>query len=61
MSKKLKIPLAEIITKRFPDNELYIRILDDISGEDVIIVQTTYPDQNLHIITQNFMTSMVSL
>jgi len=47
MSKKLKIPLAEIITKRFPDNELYIRILDDISGEDVIIVQTTYPDQNI--------------
>ena len=45
MSKKLQIPLAEVISKRFPDNELYIRILDDISGEDVIIVQTTYPDR----------------
>ena len=47
MSKKLQIPLAEVISKRFPDNELYIRILDDISGEDVIIVQTTYPDPNI--------------
>ena len=47
ISKKLQAPLAELISKRFPDNELYIRILDDISGEDVIIVQTTYPDPNI--------------
>lgn len=47
LSKQLKIPLAETISKRFPDGELYVRILDDISGEDVIIVQTTYPDPNI--------------
>jgi len=47
LSKKLKIPLADMISKRFPDDEMYIRILDDISGEDVIIVQTTYPDPNI--------------
>lgn len=47
LSKKLKVPLAEIISKRFPDNELYVRLVDDVSGEDVVIVQTTYPDPNI--------------
>ncbi len=39
--------LVNTISKRFPDGELYVRILDNISGKDVIIVQTTYPDQNI--------------
>lgn len=47
LSNKLKAPLAKIISKRFPDNEMYIRILDDIAGQDVVIVQTTYPDPNI--------------
>jgi ribose-phosphate pyrophosphokinase len=47
ISKELCVPLANAISKRFPDDELYVRILDDISGEDVIIVQTTYPDPNI--------------
>jgi ribose-phosphate pyrophosphokinase len=47
LSKELHTPLAKTISKRFPDDELYIRILDDISGENVIIVQTTYPDSNI--------------
>ncbi len=47
LSRELHVPLAKTISKRFPDDELYVRILDDISGEDVIIVQTTYPDSNI--------------
>jgi ribose-phosphate pyrophosphokinase len=47
LSKELKIPLANTISKRFPDQEFYLRILDNISGEHVIIVQTTYPDPNI--------------
>ncbi len=47
LSKILKAPLAKTITKRFPDDELYVRLLDDLEGEEVIIVQTTYPDQNI--------------
>ncbi|MGF3553746.1 MAG: ribose-phosphate diphosphokinase [Thermoplasmatota archaeon] len=47
LSKALKIPLANTISKRFPDNELYVRIVDDVAGEHVIIVQTTYPDYNI--------------
>lgn len=47
LSKALKVPLANTISKRFPDAEFYTRILDDISGKHVIIVQTTYPDPNI--------------
>jgi len=47
LSRELHYPLAKTISKRFPDDELYVRILDNISGEDVIIVQTTYPDPNI--------------
>lgn len=47
LSKELKIPLANTISKRFPDDEFYMRILDNISGKHVIIVQTTYPDNNI--------------
>ena len=47
LAKELKTPLANTISKRFPDNEFYVRITDDIRKKDVIIVQTTYPDPNL--------------
>ena len=47
LSKILDAPLAKIITKRFPDSELYVRLLDDVEGEEVVIVQTSYPDPNI--------------
>ena len=47
LSEELKTTLVNTTIKRFPDDELYIRILDDISKEHVIIVQTTYPDNNI--------------
>jgi len=47
LSKELNVPLANTISKRFPDDEFYVRILDDVSGEHVIIVQTSYPDHNI--------------
>lgn len=47
LSNELNAPLANTISKRFPDEEFYIRILDNVSGEHVIIVQTTYPDHNI--------------
>ncbi len=47
LAKILKARTVDTISKRFPDNELYVRILDNIWGKDVIIVQTTYPDSNI--------------
>ena len=47
LSKELEQPLARTTLKRFPDDEFYVRILDNIEGEEVLIVQTTYPDTNI--------------
>jgi ribose-phosphate pyrophosphokinase len=47
LSDEMGIPLVHTTSKRFPDDEFYVRLLDDISGDDVIIVQTTYPDNNI--------------
>jgi len=47
LAEELNAPIVNTISKRFPDDELYIRIIDNLSGKDVIIVQTTYPDQNI--------------
>lgn len=47
LSQSLNIPLVEIESKRFPDGELYVRILEKIKGEDIYIIQTTYPDENI--------------
>ena len=32
--------------RRFPDGEIYCRLLESIDEEDVVIVQSTYPDNN---------------
>jgi ribose-phosphate pyrophosphokinase len=33
--------------KRFPDGELYVKLDEGIEGEDIILVQSTYPDDNV--------------
>ncbi len=47
LSHILKSSLVRIESKHFPDDELYVRILDDISNEHTVIVQSTYPDSNI--------------
>lgn len=47
LSQNLHIPKVETTIERFPDGELYIRIQEDITGEHLILVQTTYPDPNI--------------
>lgn len=39
-------PFAIPFVKRFPDNELYLRVGGRLSGEDVVIVQSTRTDQD---------------
>jgi len=41
ISNILKIPLSEVIIKRFPDSELYIKIKEKVRGDDVFIIQPT--------------------
>jgi ribose-phosphate pyrophosphokinase len=47
ISKKLEIDIAEVRIKRFPDDELYLKIVDDIKNQDIILIQNSYPDLNI--------------
>ena len=47
LSKKLEQPLLKASYKRFPDDEFYFCIEENIQNEDVVIVQTTYPDARI--------------
>ncbi len=47
LAKSLKAKLANVEIKRFPDDECYVRIDDSLDGEDVFLVQTTWPDKNI--------------
>lgn len=48
ISSALNIPLVNVRTKRFPDGEFYFKFEEDISGEDLLIVQSLYPPQDAH-------------
>jgi len=54
-SKKIAEELATILnckqipiqTKRFVDGELYLCLQESVNNEDIVVVQTTYPDENI--------------
>ena len=43
----LRAKFAKTEIKRFPDDECYVRIDEELDGEDVVVVQTTWPDKNI--------------
>jgi len=45
----LKSRIVSVIFKTFPDGESYLRLDGDVKGEEVVIVQTTGPPQDAHI------------
>lgn len=47
LSTELGISCAEAQTKRFPDDEGYVRIETELDNEEVILVQNTYPDEKI--------------
>ncbi len=47
LAKAIGCDEAATDIKRFPDLEVYARILDDVEGKHVIICQTTAPNENL--------------
>lgn len=47
LAKELGADLAKVEMKRFPDDECYVRIDDGLDGEEVVVVQTTWPDENI--------------
>lgn len=47
LASRLHQPLMHTTYKRFPDDEFYVRLHDNIAGQDVLIVQTAYPDPKI--------------
>jgi ribose-phosphate pyrophosphokinase len=47
LAKSLKAKLAKVETRRFPDDECYVRIDDDLDDQEVFLVQTSWPDKNI--------------
>lgn len=47
LSNELGADLAETDIKRFPDGEVYVRIVTPVEGKHVVLVQTTAPNNNL--------------
>ena len=45
--RELSADTADVEIRRFIDGECYVRVKSDLKGEDVIIVQNTYPDENI--------------
>lgn len=45
LAKKMSLEIADVSTKRFPDGEFYIKVNEEF--EHAIIVQNTYPDENI--------------
>jgi ribose-phosphate pyrophosphokinase len=47
IAKLLGAKLVPVEYKRFPDSECYVRILNDLEGKEVFLVQSTYPDEKI--------------
>lgn len=45
LAREMKAEIADVSTKRFPDGEFYIKVNEEF--EHAIIVQNTYPDENI--------------
>lgn len=50
VSKALNVPLASSRTKRFPDGEFYFKFEENISDQDLLVVQSLYPPQDARLV-----------
>jgi len=50
LASLLNVELIKVHHKIFPDGESYVRIPKSLKGADVVIVQSTYPPQDKHLI-----------
>ncbi len=50
VGREAGLKVAELEYKIFPDGESYIRVLTDVNGEDVCVIQSLYPPQDTHFL-----------
>jgi ribose-phosphate pyrophosphokinase len=46
ISDSIGIPLGKLVVSRFPDGEIRVRILENVRGRDVFVIQPTVPSPN---------------
>lgn len=49
VGRELGIAVSKLQAKKFPDGEKYVRIMDDVKGDTVVVIQSMYnpPDEHL--------------
>jgi len=50
ISVLLDAPLVSVKIKRFPDGEFYFKFDEEISGEELMVIQSLYPPQDSHVL-----------
>ncbi len=46
ISESIGVPLGDRLVSRFPDGEIHVRILENVRGRDVFVIQPTVPNPN---------------
>lgn len=60
LAKGLKIPIVDVEPKVFPDGESKLRITRDVSNKALILVQSTYPPVDRHLMQLLFLAHRLS-
>jgi ribose-phosphate pyrophosphokinase len=47
--KYIEIPLGECLVTQFPDGETFVKIIENVRGQDAYIVQSSSPPTNHHL------------
>jgi ribose-phosphate pyrophosphokinase len=47
LGRALGCPVAKVEHKQFPDGEMYVKVGTPVKNEEVVLVQTTWPNDNL--------------
>ena len=48
--KQIDVPLGDATVTSFPDGESFVKINENIRGQDVFIIQSTCPPTNHHLV-----------
>jgi len=60
IARSLDVKVLEVESKSFPDGESYVRLMGDVKGEHVAVVQSTCPPQDTHLMQLLMLVDAVS-
>ncbi|MCX8189249.1 MAG: ribose-phosphate pyrophosphokinase [Nitrososphaeria archaeon] len=60
MARQIECEIVDFEFKEFPDGENYFRIISDVKGKNVLIVQSLYPPVDHHLVQLLFLSKKVT-